>query len=84
MKEKHISSKLIVDSGSTKTHWCLISEHQLPSHYYTQGINPYFQTETDITQIVERELLPQSNSIKDVEHIYFYGSGLRRRGGDLL
>ena len=32
---------LIVDSGSTKTDWCLCDNNTILSNIQTQGINPY-------------------------------------------
>ncbi|MBQ9641454.1 MAG: ATPase [Bacteroidaceae bacterium] len=68
--------KLIADSGSTKTAWCLIHNDGQQTEVSTQGINPFQQTEADITAIIQDELLPQLNI--DKQHtleIHFYGAG---------
>ena len=47
---------LIADSGSTKTAWCFVED---PEHIiYTQGINPFQQSEEEICAILQHELLP--------------------------
>ncbi|MCR5313469.1 MAG: ATPase [Bacteroidaceae bacterium] len=66
--------KLIADSGSTKTAWCLFdaNNHKV---IITQGINPYQQSEQQIADILHQELqhaLPE-NSI--IEEVFFYGAG---------
>lgn len=75
--------KLIADSGSTKTAWCLIDARGEQHEYRTQGINPYQQTEDEIRAVVEEELLTQlsagdvsalTSGSEDLQ-IYFYGAG---------
>jgi N-acetylglucosamine kinase-like BadF-type ATPase len=65
---------LIADSGSTKTHWCLLEKSGEIKHIFTKGINPFYQSEVEITCDIEMNLLPE---LKDtvVNHIYFYGAG---------
>lgn len=65
--------KLIADSGSTKTEWCLLNGKK-KTFVNTQGISPYLMTETQIREIVESELLPQLKKSIPTE-IYFYGTG---------
>lgn len=66
---------LLADSGSTKTHWCLIKAHEDASkHFYTPGINPFFQTEYEIEVHLRKNLLPQLKT-SDLSQIYFYGAG---------
>ena len=72
--------KLIADSGSTKTAWCLVSDDGRQERISTQGINPYHQTEADIVSALRTELLPalcegrlpQAAAQLDV---FFYGAG---------
>lgn len=65
---------LIADSGSTKTYWSLIKADGSCSHYYTQGINPFFQTEYEIEGFLRMTLLPQLET-DEIGEIYFYGAG---------
>ena len=58
----------IVDSGSTKTDWCLV-DHSGEKRVRTAGINPYFQSEEEMAETLQTQLLPA------MEAIYFYGAG---------
>ena len=70
---------LIADSGSTKTDWRLIDNKKQIHQFATQGINPYFQTTSQISEILKFELIPQLNK-NDLSlglSIYFYGAGCK-------
>ena len=70
--------RLIADSGSTKTDWCLIHEGMEVARVDTQGINPFFQTDAQIESIVRDELLTRIRQDADrVGHVSFYGAGIR-------
>jgi glucosamine kinase len=71
MKGKNI---LLVESGSTKTDWCLIQNGKA-KHYKTQGINPYFLTQGEIIDILEKELPINTDKIA-IDSIIYYGSGI--------
>ena len=65
---------LIADSGSTKTHWCFINKGEVLQEIYTDGINPFYQTEMEIIALLDSQLisrLPENT----VEQIFFYGAG---------
>ena len=65
--------KLIADSGSSKTVWCVV-DGKRKKMITTQGISPYFLTSEQIRQILENELSPKiSNTLP--EEIYYYGTG---------
>ncbi len=68
---------LIAESGSTKTDWVYIQTHTLKKiQFKTQGINPYYQVPSVISDIVGKELL--SNKVLStvtVDKVYFYGAG---------
>ncbi len=66
---------LIADSGSTKTDWCLLSEKNEIKEIRTSGINPFFQSETEIAATIQKELIPHLSGIQDIEAIYYYGAG---------
>ena len=40
---------LIADSGSTKTDWCVVENGQPIQQISTKGINPFFQSEEEIS-----------------------------------
>jgi N-acetylglucosamine kinase-like BadF-type ATPase len=64
--------KLIADSGSTKTEWCIINDQGHTTPLFTMGINPYYQSTGDIILSLEKEFLYSKESIHT---IHFYGAG---------
>jgi len=60
---------VIADSGSTKTQW-----YAEGTAFFSEGINPFLQTEQDIAQTIEKVLSVQKQILK-VQKIYFYGAG---------
>ncbi len=67
---------LIVDCGSTKTHWCLLNNNTVQNEYFTLGMNAVLLTAPEMEEIVRRELLPQMDTLAEaVEEVYFYGAG---------
>jgi len=65
---------LIADSGSTKTHWCLVNEGKVVSEIFTDGINPFYQTALEIIALLESQLIPKLENA-EIEEIFFYGAG---------
>jgi len=65
---------LIADSGSTKTHWCLVQSGSVVREVFTDGINPFYQTDMEIIALLQSQLVPNLEC-EAVEHIYFYGAG---------
>ena len=65
---------LIADSGSTKTDWAAVEKGKIICRIQTKGMNPFFQTEEDMTTELENVLLPQLEH-KPVTSAYFYGAG---------
>ena len=84
-REKDSVLKLIADSGSTKTDWCVATGDKLLLRLPTQGINPFHQTEDEILSIINKELLPelekglgkQGLGMSDIASVNFYGAGCR-------
>jgi len=69
---------LIADSGSTKTHWCLMTASGQCSDVRTDGINPVLQSEEQIEVCISNQLLPQIAKLLwagTVTHVFFYGAG---------
>lgn len=65
---------LLADSGSTKTDWCLVDHGQSVLQVFTKGTNPFFQTAEEISQEIEKGLMPQlGNDVIDA--VFFYGAG---------
>src|SRR5665213_2935457 len=69
------SIKLIADSGSTKTEWCLLKNSK-KTLFTTQGMSPYFVNEEQAKQIIEKEVFPFLKKDK-VNEIFFYGTGCK-------
>jgi len=65
---------LIADSGSTKTHWCVVSGGIIKNEIFTDGINPFYQTDMEIIALLESQLVPKLAN-EEIEQIYFYGAG---------
>ena len=65
---------LIADSGSTKTDWCVVENGQPIQQISTKGINPFFQSEEEISNEIATSLLPQLKT-NALDAIYFYGAG---------
>ncbi|MDD6950043.1 MAG: ATPase, partial [Parabacteroides sp.] len=63
----------IADSGSTKTEWCLVEKiGQIHSRCFTPGMNPYFQSEEQMTAMIQQVLYPQWTGLV-IDAVYFYG-----------
>lgn len=92
--------KLICDSGSTKSAWCLTDGTTL-LYFTTQGINPFQQSEEEIAAILHNELLPQMlnavsktnvSSIREredspllyIKDVYFYGAGCTKEKSPIV
>lgn len=69
--------KLILDSGSTKTEWCLL-KNKKPLIFTTQGMSPYFLDSAGIENIIATEALPHLKKIS-IDEIYFYGTGCKSK-----
>lgn len=65
---------LLADSGSTKTDWALARNGSLVKQITTEGINPFFQTEEEISRIVHERLMPALDGAMPHE-VHFYGAG---------
>jgi len=65
---------LIADSGSTKTHWCLIDGKVIIKEVFTKGINPFYQEQKDIEIDIEAHLIPTMTDYT-IDKISFYGAG---------
>ena len=65
---------ILADSGSTKTDWCLL-DGAIAERVRTAGMNPYFQSEEEMAQTLQTQLLPAVMDAKAVEAVYFYGAG---------
>lgn len=69
--------KLIADSGSTKTDWCVVDGVDVVCRFVGQGINPFQQSIERIERIVRSELLGNIACAGFIREIEFYGAGCR-------
>ncbi|MCQ2312486.1 MAG: ATPase [Paludibacteraceae bacterium] len=68
---------LLADSGSTKTHWALMTANGHSQDFYTAGINPVLQSPELIQQTIDH-LLTQIGSLLwagTITNVFFYGAG---------
>lgn len=64
---------VIADSGSTKTTWCLLPKETGEIRTVdTAGINPFYQNEADIVNMLKNEFTVHFEGVKE---IHFYGAG---------
>jgi len=78
---------LIADSGSTKTHWCLMTANGQSSDIFTDGMNPVLQTPEAIAACVGEQLLPQMAHLMwagTMTHVFFYGAGCTPEKGPVV
>lgn len=74
----YINMILLADSGSTKVHWRLLTQSGQFSDFFTDGINPMFQTTDAMRNSISNQLLPQLGQYLwagKVDRIFFYGAG---------
>lgn len=67
--------KLIADSGSTKTEWCLLIDNK-PRIFYTQGLSPYFLSDEQIESVLKIGVFTNVKKTT-VDEIHFYGTGCK-------
>jgi len=67
--------KLIADSGSTKTEWCLLIDNK-PRIFYTQGLSPYFLNLEQIESALRIGVFTKIKKVA-VDEIHFYGTGCK-------
>ena len=59
---------IIADSGSTKTDWRVLDQGKIILDYTTEGINPYFQDENHIAQIIStKEIGEYKDKIMEIQ-----------------
>lgn len=68
------STLLIADSGSTKTDWRIIQDGKETHAIATKGMNPFFQTPSEMETELRSSLLPHL-PVLSFDAIYFYGAG---------
>lgn len=69
--------RLIADSGSTKTDWCVVANGKEVCRIGGQGINPFQQSEETIWRIINEEVVARLGNIAVIDDVQFYGAGCR-------
>ncbi len=67
------------DGGSNETDWSVVSGNWGDRLIRTGGINPFFQTEEEISAEIRDNLIPRIRESDSVGAVYFYGAGVRFR-----
>ena len=65
---------LIADSGSTKAEFRLLGMNTEEQTFILPGINPFYQSESEISHLIHTELYPKLAGCS-ISKIYFYGAG---------
>jgi len=65
---------LLADGGSTKTEWCVAENGKQMQRITTKGMNPYFQSEEEISNEILTVLIPELTTTT-FDALYFYGAG---------
>ncbi len=65
---------LIVESGSTKTDWRLISPDGSISQFKTIGFNPYYQDSSTIYNEIAENILGKLQI--EISNVFYYGTGI--------
>jgi len=71
--ENHLKLILIVESGSTKADWVLISNKAVSDKFQTIGLNPF--SNKDYINII-KQTVDQKLSDLYINKVYFYGAGI--------
>jgi glucosamine kinase len=71
---------LIAESGSTKTSWIVLSEPKI--HFETKGINPYYQSAAEITELLKPHF--SHHIYTAIDKVYFYGTGITDKSKELI
>jgi len=65
---------LIIDSGSTKTHFALLDSDGTYKEFASKGFNPYYYDKDDFYNLLRDELYQKIKGNR-VDRIYYYGAG---------
>ena len=65
---------LLIDSGSTKTHFVLIDNEGNYEEFKSKGFNPYYYNKNEFYDLLRNELYFKVKG-KGVHQVFYYGSG---------
>ena len=75
--------KLIADSGSTKTDWCIIKDDGSTEFFTTEGYNPFYVDAAYISNSIQKNIFGRVEA-SSVREIYFYGAGCQHDNVKLM
>src|SRR6202046_3998145 len=64
----------VVYSGSNYAVWRLADKDRMVASFKTSGINPYFDDEKHIIQLLNKNI-NLIHHAEEIKHIYFFGAG---------
>src|SRR5450432_2505808 len=64
----------VVYSGSNHAEWRLADKDRTIASFKTSGINPYFNNEKHIIQLLSKNI-NLIHHAEEIKHIYFFGAG---------
>ncbi|MGV3706945.1 MAG: N-acetylglucosamine kinase [Arcticibacter sp.] len=65
---------LVADSGSSKTDWILSIDGKNTIEFGTKGINPYFNSDKEISRLIANESVVKKYA-DQITEVYFFGEG---------
>ncbi len=74
---------LIADAGSSKTDWRLLDSQGNITAKYTEGINPFYESESQIYSKIAKSVLPEIEG-SEVLRIFYYGAGCTAEKANLV
>jgi len=74
LRAKNPFMLIVADSGSTKTDWKIWSKQHGENEIQTIGLNPYFVSGKDLTEVLQKHIHPYIDS-SNVREVHFYGAG---------
>jgi glucosamine kinase len=70
---------VIADSGSTKTHWRIVSPNSESICFETVGLNPYHCNNDTYSQVLKQDF-PIDINPESISQVHFYGAGCASEG----
>jgi len=75
--------KLIADSGSTKTDWCLINNDGTQAFFVTEGYNPFYVDDNYICNSIRNNFNGKID-VSQITEVDFYGAGCQHDNISLM
>src|SRR5689334_12549344 len=66
---------IVVDSGSTKADWALITQGGKVFLHQTMGFNPYFHDEKKVHSELNKKEFTDVIPLGEIKNVFYYGAG---------